>query len=298
MRRALLVFGAWTCLALIGCGGRAYVAPPGFDADSLAVDAQTAFGKGNVGQGIDLLTTSLNTNRGMDRLPAVAQNLNDLGVMTMTKGDYPQAQRYLEEAQELYGRLGDKQGMVSAKLNLISLRIKEGKVTSVMEELTPILDQAREAGAAGVEASIHNEMGRTLAQEKKFEEAVSHFEKAIELHRRRKSAQGESAGLHNLADVQLNLSKPEKAKELLDQAIAIDKDNQMWPSLGDDLYLQGAALEAMGDRGSALHLYERSFYVFRYTSAPRRMDAARDAITKLGGTPPPDAIPGKAPSKK
>ncbi len=259
---------------------------PSADADTIALEAQKAFHQGRLQQGINLLRTSLSYNRGTDRLEATAQNLNDLGVLSISAGEYAAADRYLQEALTLYTRLGDKAGCLDARLNLASLKNLQGPDESLFAEFKGIEKAANKGGFQGIEASAQDQMGQWMAREKKWKEAKAFFESAVKHHRGAKSQAGEAVALHNLADVEMQLGLFSDASGHCKLAIAIDKAQQWWPALGDDLFLMGRAHEALKQTNIALGFFERAFYVFKYTANPEKMDAAREGILRSGGESP------------
>ena len=274
-------------VGMCGCGGGAYIAKSyASQADELAVEAQVAFGQGKLQKGRDLLKMSLNYNRGTDRIVAVAQNLNDLGVLTMSAGDFITAKRYLEEALSLYESSADKAGILSAQLNLASLEVRGGDEKTALEQLKSIAQEAERSNLPAIAGSAHNQIAQSLAREKKYEEALSLFQKALELHYRAKAQMQAGISLHNLADVEIALGLYSQAREHLEKAIAIDKQKELWPSLGEDLFLTGRAWEGLKDSTQAARLYERAFYVYRFVGNPQSMDAAREAIKRVGGQAP------------
>ncbi len=252
----------------------------------MAVEAQTAFGQGKIQKGINLLRMSLNYNRGIDRIPAVAENLNDLGVLTMSMGDNAAAKRYLEEALGIYEGIGDKVGIHSTRLNLASLKVRQGDKASAMGDLKTIVQEAERSNLPAIAGSANNEIAQSLVREKKYKEAQVLFEKALSLHQRAKAVIQQSMSLHNLGDVEIELGLYAKAKDHLEQAIGIDKQRELWPSLGDDLFLLGRMWEGLKDHAKAALHYERAFYVYRFVGNPEKMDAARDAIKRSGGQEP------------
>ncbi len=297
MRIVNAVLALCIVLSLAGCGLPRFSTKPGFDADALAVEAQNSFAHGHVQHGIDLLRICLRYNRGTDRQAAAAQNLNDLAVMLIASKDYAGAKRYLEEALESYKFLKDKKGELTARLNIISISLRQGDRQTLLPELEQLKKEAQQAGLGSVEASTRNEIAHAYVEQGKFDDARREFENAMGLYRRESFKPGEATCLHNLADVEIRLGKTGEAKRHLEEAIKIDKEKELWPSLGDDLYLMAHALEAEGNKEAARNFYERSFYVYRYTSNPAQMDVVRKALTNLGGaTLDADEAPSAVPS--
>ncbi len=286
MNRSVVVLLAAGWIACCGCGSVPVNKSPVIDADEIALEAQNAFRQGRVQQGIDLLRTSVDFNRGTDRLPAVAQNLNDLGVMSMVAGDSAAAQRCLQEAFDLYRQMGDPVGQLSVRLNLANLKNRDGTNPAVEKDLRDILAEADALHQQALMASAYNQLAQCLAQQKKYEEAHVLLEKTLPLYRKTGSFFEESICCHNLADMEFKLQRYDEAEQHLTKAIAIDKENQLWQALGDDLFLMGCVREGMQNKEAALNHYERAFYVYRYTSNARGMDTANDAIKRLGGQSP------------
>ncbi len=264
-------------LLLAGCGTIRPIDGPAVAADATAIEAQSAFAQGNTAQAIDLLKMSLNHNRGTDRLPAVAQNLNDLGVMRMSARDRVGAQQCLDEALSLFQRLGDERGALSARLNLVGLQCDAAN-PAVVKELEAITQDAQKLGLPGIAGSAQNQLGQGAAREKKYAQALEFFGKALDLHRSLKSSLGETSCLHNIADVEISLGRYAQAKGHLEKAIAIDKANGFWTFLGDDLFLMGRFLAALKDAPGARQHYERAFDVYRFAGNAAKMDAARAAM--------------------
>jgi tetratricopeptide (TPR) repeat protein len=230
-----------------------------------------------------LLKLSLDFNRGTDKLPEAAQNLNDLGVMSLAMGDTAVARRYLSESLRIYSNVGNASGALSARVNLASADVHEGKGLEGRRALEDIALEAGRKGLTAVAASAYHQIGKSLVRDNELEQARGHFEKAIGLHRTAQSPSGESNGLYQLAALELKLKRFEQAETHVEQAIRLDKAHEYWPALADDLFLLGKILEGMKRNDNALEYYERAFYVYRYSGMTSEADVARAAVQLLGG---------------
>jgi len=168
------------------------------------------------------------------------------------------AVRLLEMSNQVVERLGDKLGIAIGLGNLaLMAQIPLGELKAAERTLQRSIDVWREMRDGLQEATVHQELGRLLAYEGKFEESNKELAEALELSIIRASVQSQGATLSYRALLLLLMSEPEKAFKAAQSARELADVEHYRRDIIWAEWLLGAAYLAIGDlRNAEEHLNE------------------------------------------
>jgi class 3 adenylate cyclase/tetratricopeptide (TPR) repeat protein len=174
-----------------------------------------------------------------DRL-GQANALNDLGIARRLVGDYPGADRDLEEALGIYRDLGDRLGQANALTNLGSVRLAIGDYAGAAQALEEALAIYRDIGDHRGQAWALNNLGIARRLVGDYPGADRDLEEALGIYRDLGDRLGQANALTSLGEVRLRAGDSPGAARAQEEALGIHRD------LGNRLG-QANALNSLGD---------------------------------------------------
>lgn len=199
--------------------------------------------------------------------PKEAEMLNRLGILYGAQKDYPASSHYLEEAIVLRRRLGEKQPLADSLSNLMRAYFALG--------------QSTQAIACGNEAGcLYQEIGQPEGKIQNLaiigdilcskvgdiDQAVTYYEKALEVCRETHNAGEEAKQLISLGQCYFALTQVPHAIDCLEQAVKVASET-------NDVVVKSRAMHGLGDIHFDQQQYDKA--VFYYTQA-------RDIYTQIG----------------
>lgn len=132
-----------------------------------------------------------------------------------------------------------------------------------------VLKEAQQLKLEVEEAAAENLLGRILTEEKKYQEALYHYEKGLALRIEHKNHQGRAHILANMADTYFAMSQYKKAIGLIKKSIAIvdslgGSSSASWDYVGSNYLRLSSIYIKMNDYDSAL-------YALNYEKSKRRL---------------------------
>ncbi|MEM7347233.1 MAG: tetratricopeptide repeat protein, partial [Chloroflexota bacterium] len=186
---------------------------------------------GNYKESIGLLERALAIRN--ERLPAnhvdIIQTLNALGAGSFYQGDYPKSISYIEQAYHLYkAEFGEESLYTAMALNnlgatLIQMQDYERAENSLRQAIAL---RQRLLGEGNVRlGATYSSLGHLFLKIGNFQDAGKYLEMALKIQQAKQPKVDKTANsLNYLGDLYLQLNEPEKAKPVLEEALAIRKE--------------------------------------------------------------------------
>jgi len=246
------------------------------EAGTLANLGITYQAMGRFGEALEHLQRALEINQALGDRRGEASTLANLGLTYQAMGRFEEALEHLDRALEINRLLGDKEAMTTARGNIRRTRgLLRGQPATLtfkakaLEQLghyglaLGFLEAAlvkRERNAAP-EAATRARIARIQRVMGRFEEALEHLQRALEIDQALGDRRGEAGTLANLGITYQAMGRFEEALEHLQRALEINR------ALGDrqgeagTLANLGITYQAMGRFEEALEHLQRALEI-------------------------------------
>ncbi|WP_166459743.1 tetratricopeptide repeat protein [Amycolatopsis pithecellobii] len=264
---------------------------------------------------------------------AVASTLNDLGFFQLTLGDTEPAARNFERALKILAEVDAPTGILTVRINLAATERKRGDRAAATAIYRECLTMARAQGDVVREAKVEHYLGETAAEERRYDVAVGHFERALELREALADTAGQvstlaercqiagARGQYRVADefaarasvllatvqdvsaairlhtvvAELNLSRRRYADAVESAGLALQLTKQTGLSAAEAsaLDLLGRAYAAAGEPEQARAVWLLAADIFRRRGRQWQADRLTRRVESLPAAPP---IPGARPA--
>jgi len=226
-------------------------------------------------------TKSLEINRSIDNPVGTARQLNNLGVVAMTRGDLAEAKKLLQQALFINQEFGDAAGAAINLANLATLAQKNKNIPQAESYLQEARNLARQSGSAKVRGQVLCQMaGLALDQQDPATAAVL-LEEARPLAR-----ELEVKGSWNYQQGRIFLTRGDtvKAMSAFQDALAADRHILNRLGMGADLQGLGQVWEEQGDFSRSFLYYSRAFELYAVTNNREKALFLLDTLRRLNKT--------------
>jgi tetratricopeptide (TPR) repeat protein len=157
------------------------------------------------------------------------------------------------------------------RLGLVLLKMGQPEKAQQVYEI--LLEQETEESA---KAPIYNQLGLIKNRQGEYQEAITFYEKALEIHKRTHPPNHPNLGgsYNNIGGVYYNMSDYSKALSSHEKALAIRQQSlpPNHPSLGASYNNIGMVYHNMGDYSKALSSYEKALEIKQQSLPPNHPD--------------------------
>ena len=150
-----------------------------------------------------------------------AQALVQGAIFPFRRGDLGRTGDLLQESLDLYGELGDEEGIARATAELGGVAIAEGNLERAAELYTAVVPLFRKQGHVGRMAASLGNLGTIAHMQGDYATAVVYHGEAVELSKGPGDIDGAAVNLHNLARSELALGRAGPGLEALRESLAI-----------------------------------------------------------------------------
>ena len=193
------------------------------------------FGRtGNHAEQKRLLTLTLELHRRSGDDFWVAETLRSLSEVNRSLGLYEEGVQRLEEALGIQERTGDIEGQIRGLHQLAWLKLDNNQIDAAEDAASRAINLTTEPGREYLACKLHRALGRICQSKGEKDEAIRHFEKALEIASPFHWALVLFWAHHDLAQLFCDEDKLDDANTHIERA----KSN-----VADDLYLLGRATE-------------------------------------------------------
>jgi tetratricopeptide (TPR) repeat protein len=207
------------------------------------------------------------------------------GVALALQSQFEQSLQYLNEAQELYRKLGERVHLVATQANLGATYVKMGQFDAGLNLLQEVLPQAHEQGMPEVEANTLSNIAEIYMDTRQFSQALDYEQRAIELREVLNDEVGIAFGLGAIGRIYLGMEKFDRAQEYYERSLIRARKLNDTASLAYTLRGLGEVARKTGRfRESLQHLEEANTY-FRQIADPQLLaeNEILMAKTHVGG---------------
>jgi tetratricopeptide (TPR) repeat protein len=166
------------------------------------------------------------------------------------------AKKEWEEAREIASSLGEKQWVERADGELAIFGFLEGDSTGAAKLIGSALLSAMANGDEGGQVRFLEMIGSGMEQEKRYEEALIFFNRAMRIAQETPDAGFPFLSYEGKADALLALGNADQAKVLLQDALAVARQRHKQGHETQVLMLLGELSEKIGDRNGAIRYLE------------------------------------------
>lgn len=186
----------------------------------------------------------------------IARSDSALGNLLMLKGQYGQANEYLEKGHHVFERLEDKLGLSKSLGSLGNLNFRQGNYLQAKDYFAQCLDTLRQVDALSINPQIVANLGLTYMNLNDYDEGIHTIQAYLPIAERNNDRQG-LASLHtNLGIILFEKGDYDNALHHYEQGLRISSE------LGNQLLISiavgsiGSVYERKGDFAKALEHFE------------------------------------------
>ena len=201
-------------------------------------------------------------------------------------GDYELAGQAARRAIQLSEMINDRAGAAAGRRMSGRISWRLGDLESASEQYLEALEQARQAGAALVEADSLRGLGLVEAD---YDRSRSYTERALEIYRQTGNRRGEAMCLNNLGVLAIEQGDHARAQDYNQQAFQLFR--KMGDRWGESLGLDnlGSVAMSLGDYPKSQQYHQQALTVARQIGDPWGVSAFLDHLgavaRKLGDYP-------------
>ncbi len=196
-----------------------------------------------------------------------AQSTYDMGVAYYYQDDFAPAERYVTNARDLYAQVSDLKGEVSAGYMMATIHKQWGHYQAALDQFDESLAAARRGGWRQGEVQILATLGNTYLRLGGYAEARRCHEQALASCRAMNDREGEAASLDVLGLVAADLGDLDAALQHFDQALAIQRAIGYRRGQGYTLTHLGHALVQLGQPAQAGEAFDQALAIRRELSS-------------------------------
>lgn len=221
---------------------------------------------------------SLEINRSIDNPVGSAQQLNNLAVLALTRGNTDKAKKLLQQALFINQGVGEAGEAAINLANLATIAQKDGNLPQAEGYLLEARNMARLSGSAKVKGRVLCQMaGLALDQHDPGTAAVL-LEEA-----RPVAQEAEVQGAWHYQQGRLLLVRGDsvKALDFFQKALAADRSSLNRTGMGADLLGLAKVWEDQGDFPQAFLYYSRAFELYASTNSREKAQLCLDALRRV-----------------
>lgn len=213
---------------------------------------------GDYAQALAWLNRGLELSRELKAPVEEAFNLQQLGQLYVVTGDQARGIEYLERAAVICRTEKVRSCEMNAVNQLGQLYKDQGAWEKAQSAFNEVLAYVREIGSRVSEAITNGHLGDILAAQGEYQQALSYQNQAISSLRTVGARQALIVRLIRTAETYVNAGQREKAKELLDEAAALNREIGNWSDEAQISRAQAALARDEGQLQQARELSEKS----------------------------------------
>jgi predicted ATPase/class 3 adenylate cyclase len=187
-----------------------------------------------------------------------ARALQWAGVLAYAQGDYPDTLRCAGAAVELYTELKDRQGIISAEVNLARVAQRRGDFAAARSLYESHLHTFRELGSSGGIAASLQSLGVVAYCEGEVHVALSYFEQSVAMNRELGNRVALAIALHTLGRTLGLLGEYGREEACYEESLALFQKGSGRGAFADLMSSMAFAAWARGDLARAIELLHES----------------------------------------
>jgi CHAT domain-containing protein/predicted negative regulator of RcsB-dependent stress response len=208
--------------------------------------------------------------------------LLNLGIYCHNHMQLQEAVEYCDKALATARRFGNSALEGSALNSLGDAYLELGLTEQALdyyEQALQVLQQA--GGARHMESRIHGSIAALYDDPEDWEKSLEHLQQSLTLAREARDRELERDALFRLAHLYEQVDNIREALLRCQQALAIDKEIDRRPQLGEDLCYMGDLLRRVGEQEIAINQYRGAL---TYAREAKNGGGERNALWGLGNT--------------
>lgn len=223
-------------------------------------------------------TKSLEINRSIDNPIGSSQQLNNLAVVALTRGDLKEAKKLFQQALFINQELGNTSGAAINLANLATLAQKDNNLTLAEGYLQEARGLATQSGSPRVKGRVLCQMAGLALDRQEVGTAAVLLEEAKPFAR-----EAEVKGPWNYQQGRVFLARGDavQAMSAFQDALAADRNILNRTGMGADLQGLGRVWEERGDFSKAFLYYARAFELYAVTNSLEKARLCLDTLRRL-----------------
>ncbi|HYG15224.1 MAG TPA: ATP-binding protein [Bacteroidia bacterium] len=190
----------------------------------------------NLKKSIDLAERALILSRKTGEKVLVGKSLNQLALFNMIRGEYPRSAMMSEEALKYFEGTGDEKGIAEAKYNIAGIYYKTDNYHLGLVYLIDCLAIYRKYNDYHNQSRVYKSLGTIYEYFGDLKNAVKSYRNAVSTARLAGDLNLESNAYNPLSGIFLKLGKVEKARKMIEKAIAMKTSTQDTRGMAFSLY--------------------------------------------------------------
>ncbi len=190
--------------------------------------------------------------------PRLTTSLNNIGLVKMYRGEWDQAERYFKENLENYKRIGDNLGIGISFNNLGDVYREKGEFEAALECFEKSKSIDEKLSNTDGVAGCINNMGITYYKMGELDNALEHHLNSLHIYRETGNKSRCSWVLQCMGEVYMAKGEFEKALEVLEESYEIKLEISDDPEIALNLVIIAEVLLESGDINGAQERAERA----------------------------------------
>ena len=217
---------------------------------------------GRLGAAEQTLAAAIDLAREIGDREQEARALDTLGLVLVARREFARAAECHETAMAIFLALGERGRAAMSRKHLGNIANLRGEYAVSERAYHEAWSLVQGTGDLSAEAVILSNLGDRASRIGRYSRALGYFERALAVLRMIGDPDRLAADAINTAEVKIVLGEPEAALPLADDAVTQFRAIGNKASLANALYVQGAALAAVGRRGNGLACFRESLTLF------------------------------------
>jgi serine/threonine protein kinase/tetratricopeptide (TPR) repeat protein len=209
---------------------------------------------------------SLDIKRRMGEKRGMALTLGEMAVLHESSGKPDLALKSFQDAIQLQREIGDKRGLGKTLINLGGFYVdSRGQNEEGLQSYKEALQIEREVGNENLQAFCQNGIGNVYLAQGEYDNALTYFERALQLREKFKVPGDIADTLHNLAETSTNLGNFDQALTYYLRALELRRAADDKATAAIESYSMGTAFGYQGRYGAAVKTKEEALQEYRAT---------------------------------
>ncbi len=244
-------------------------AQPGKEADELFSRGQELFNtsrsRADMEKALEMFEKALAINKKLGRISPQGWNLNDIGLVYRSWGQYQKALDYFEQALQIHRKTGNRKEEATTLHNAAQVYNDWGQYQKALEMFEKALTINRQLGRISPQGYNLNDIGLIYRAWGDYPKALHHFDQALQLFKKNGNLRDQATVLHNEAQVYDNWGLRRKALEIFEEALAINRKLGLLQPQGYNLNDIGLIYRSWGDYPKAMDYFDQALEIHRNT---------------------------------
>ena len=204
---------------------------------------------------------ALDLDEKLGNLEEKSINLNNIGLLLKTRGEYDKALKNFKEALKIDEELGDLEGKSVILNNIGGIFQDRGEFDTALKYFKEALEIAEKMGNLEGKSTILNNIGAIFQARGELDKALKYFKEALEIAEKLGDLEGKSNRLNNIGRIFQDRGEFDTALKYFKEALEIAEKMGNLEGKSTILNNIGAIFQARGELDKALKYFKEALEI-------------------------------------